>query len=434
MIYVSCLTNSCIAFLTDPVPEVPYLSREELFDLKRPRREIPLAGDRFSHSRKSYRTAGHGESADASALGKRHRSRDSEGRSHKSARTSHPVEMSANRKHQHDFAIVGVNHRYVSKRVAISNEVLVSTVYVNHRLYKLKSELLNMVALLADFGLYWDALSIDQETSGGGRRAADMFVRFIQGASTAQELLHAITTLETVIPLAGLTRGEHRDAIELLIYNAMADKSSVGPKKVDRAPLPTTSVTSSTVALRLFSLDRIIRYERLPAICAEYLSRSVQVCRTRCDQSARCPFSLYCNKAAGHFGRCICGCEDYSRMPELRPSFDRMIMGEMPYHQDPTTPYLYSSDLTGQVSLLSTQFSNLPMSEMNGGPMTYDDEINGGSQYANRSMRLQAYSGQAMRYPGERYELVTVKILPFDIGEVQPHVPPPEEVDSTEWV
>lgn len=413
-------------FHLDPVPDIPYLSREELFRMKRPRRDMPNGGDQFQHVKKSYRTVGSREDETPFSALKRQRPREVNPRPLKIARSAEPAEIPTSARYHHDFATVGVNNRYVSKRVWINNEVLVSTVYVNHRLYKLKSELLNIVALLADFGLYWDALSMDHESSQGGRRAADMFVRFIQGASSPQELLHAITTLETVIPLAGMTRGEHRDAIEMMIYNAMADKKSAAKQK--RHPFPTHAVTSSAVAARLYSLDRIIRYEKLPGSYTEYMSRSVAVCRSRCDQSARCPFSLHCSKAAGHFGRCYNGVEAPSRVPDIRPAFDDMIMGRLPYQRDSTTPYLNNTSRSGALSLPHTQFSSLPNGDF-GAPMSYDpDQI---SKYQMSMERMNTkpsgnYSGMSSRYM-DRYEVVTVKIIPFDINDVYPHPPPPPE-------
>lgn len=398
--------------------------------MKRPRREIPSSdGDPYARVRNNP--------VEPYSAPKRPRpERYSEVRSVKMARVDAPresrpvhAEQLVSRKYDHDFATIGVNYRYVSKRVAISTEVCVSTVYVNHRLYKLKAELLNMVGLLADFGLYWEALSMETE-SHGGRRAADMFVRFIQGASSPQELLHAITTLETVIPLAGMTRGEHRDAIELMIFKARSEKIIAG--KSNREPFPLSAATTASVAARLYSLDRIIRYEKLPNSYTDYMSKSVAVSRSRCDQSARCPFSLCCSKAAGHFGRCFHGVDAASRIPDIRPAFDRMVMGEIPYQPDHTTPYLNTGSAGDHMSMPLTQFSNLPGSNFE--PMSYDpDKMSKYQMSMDRMNRLAPhYAGTSSRYT-DRYELVTVKILPFDISEVQPHYML-EEFSSTEWV
>jgi hypothetical protein len=481
---------------SDPVPEQEYLTREQLFDMKRPRRDMPTDNDvilkkaqrlarESRHTPTTPRPPPFASSAAPTPAGgvrvdraegmpvpgawqqgadlggssaPRKRVRESRASttpssSRKMARTEHgvggmstPRDYSqhdfSNRKHSCDFATVGVNDRHVPRRTIVSHEVLVSTVYVSHRLYKLKSELLNIVGLMADFGLYWEALSMDHQS--GGRRGADMFIRYIQGASSPHEVLHAITTLETVIPLAGMTRGEHREAIEGMLCSAMGQPLGAGAgaeagagagaeSKGIKEPLPRSAVTASTVATRLFSLDRIIRYERLPAIYTEYLMKSPTICRTRCDHSARCPFSLCCNKMIGHFGRCMPNVETASRMPDIRPPFDRMVTGEIAYAPDLTALCPTQGGLGGPGSL--TQFSGLPLDGGRGGgsdPLALHRLQ--GLLGDRSSSKANPYVNPHFVGAPARIELITIKVIPFDIREVQPHIPEGDEVTATEWV
>jgi hypothetical protein len=439
----------------DPVPEQEYLTREQLFEMKRPRREMPTNDDmmmkKFNRAARESRPAAPSSSGGGGGGSGRKRVRDRRGETRraielKKARTEaafggatiadfSQTDFSA-RNHSSDFATVGVNDRHVPRRTIVSHEVLVSSVYVNHRLYKLKSELLNIVALMADFGLYWEALSTDQSAPGAGRRSADMFIRFIQGAASPEDLMHAITTLETVIPLAGMTRGEHREVVEGLIRSAMAQSSAEALRgSVHKEPLPKSAITASSVAIRLFSLDRIIRYERLPAYYTEYLMKSATVCRTRCDHTARCPFSLYCNKMIGHFGRCMANVDTASRMPDIRPPFDRMVTGEMLYVPDQTM--LHGGGMGGPVSCPSTQFSSLPVGDGGRVPMGHDHQGFSNSGMAMSKMNPHFnphFAGASGRYALDRIEMVTIKVIPFDIDEVEPHAPEEGEMNQCEWV
>ena len=423
----------------DPVPNIEYLSRKELFEMKRPRTKVVPQEDFHTKTNRILREE---RSMEAVMLVKKRPREDGTfdgGRVFVSGNNSgNTLQDTESRKHINDFATVGVNERHVPRRTVVSHEVLVSSVYVSHRLYKLKSELLNIVALMSDFGLYWEALSsMDQSSSGSSRSPADLFIRFIQGASTPQELLHAITTFETVIPLAGMTRGAHREAIEKTIYSALSDSSQ---KKANGEPLPLNAVTTSAVAIRLFSLDRIIRYERLPAQCTDHLMKSFSVCRTRCDHCARCPFSLFCNKMIGHFGRCIPTVESPSRLPDIRPPFDRMITGEVPYQPDPTTLFLGLGRLANNSVTPQTQFSSLKVGD-EGHVIPGCDGVVETSKIATQQNNSNSFTqmipnsaSYTSRYAADRADLITVKILPFDIADVQPRVPVATDFMSMEWV
>jgi hypothetical protein len=392
---------------SDPVPDIVPLSREELFALRRPRKEVPI--DEEQIEKRQQRIALRSEETQ---IDDQHITRSLKRLREDMSNTSLKVAKISNEQifdmGDIDFAVIGVNSKIVAKKMLITSEVLVSTVYVNHRLYKLKSELFNIIGILAGFELHWDAISLNQSTPLGRKKSIESLIRCVQNAKDAKDLMEVILTLEMVLPISSLTRGAHRDVIETILCNTLGSTCRPGitlnVHNID--PLPNIGVTAASVAARLFSLDRCIRYEKLPMNFTSCVTLSPLICRTRIEHSPRCIFTLTCNKSLAHFGRCIPTTDFSSRLPDIRPQLDRMIVGEIPYIPDSTI--LYSNN-------------NSSLTRHNG------------KQNSSRQPAPDIYS----KSPNQNLPTIlntSYDGVGFNICNVQPFVPRTEDVRSTEWV
>jgi hypothetical protein len=125
-----------------------------------------------------------------------------------------------------------------------------------------------------------------------------VFVACVQQLSSARQLLAAVMCLEQAMPRGALPVS-HRWLLAR-----------------DSAPTATTMTTIAHAAARLFSLDRSVRYERLPLD----VGYSASTYRPQTLLGARCTCSMKCGLTLGHVGRCIEIFKDFSRVPAVLDS------------------------------------------------------------------------------------------------------------------
>lgn len=326
------------------------------------------------------------------------------------------------------FVSMNANHMSTNwRRPQTNQEIVVSTVYVNHRIYKLKAELFNIISVLPLFTFTWNAVFLRAVDSSIPEEIVDQyqltaaFVSFVQKASTVQELMDAVLILENSLPVAGLTAGSHRDTISsncsefYWLSRTNGDEATLRAKsKAQRlVTMPYYAVTAAAVACRIFSLDRIIRYETLSVDFQNVLSTSFAVARTRIDHSPRCMNSLWCSKALCHFGRCIPNDGAPSRLPDIKPPLDQVLVGAMKY-----TPDMRNSriNLVGAGGSIQTLVPRPPPG------------ANGESSFS--ASRASTFNPLAQF----KAPAVPFMLLPSDINDVQPYIPKEEEISETTWV
>eukprot|EP01041_Mallomonas_annulata_P002458 gene2458-4777_t len=121
------------------------------------------------------------------------------------------------------------------------------------------------------------------------QRSFEYFQKRLLEVQTSQELLELTLLLEEALPA--------------YILPSYSKKS-----------LPCTALCSSTVAMRIFALDRAIRYEDLKI---ENLNDAGRGRVPRTKYSPRCLLSSICTKAFCHTGRCSTNFEGFSRFSEV---------------------------------------------------------------------------------------------------------------------
>jgi phage-related protein len=328
------------------------------------------------------------------------------------------------------FVSMMANHMSTNwRRPQTNQEIVVSTVYVNHRVYKLKAELFNILSVLPIFTFTWNAIflrAVDNTLPEGVNDQYQLtaaFVSFVQKAATVQELMDAVLILENSLPLAGLTSGGHRETISSncseFYWLSRTNGDEAALRAVSKArrlvTMPYYAVTAAAVACRLFSLDRIIRYETLSADFQNVLSTSFAVARTRIDHSPRCMNSLWCSKALCHFGRCIPNDGAPSRLPDLKPPLDQVLVGAMKY-----TPDMRNSrvNLVSAGGSIQTVLTRLP-------------SASGGEHSVSSGGRVSTFNPLAQfRAPA----VMPIVAQSSDINDVQAYVPKEEEIADMSWV
>ena len=186
-----------------------------------------------------------------------------------------------------------------------------SKVRVDYRLLKIKVELINMVlilpAYLVDFycGATRSSAAVGpsnnedhlarlrqafiQKTHEADGSYPDAFIQMVQEAERPQEVLDCILLFESSIQSAAL----------------------VGYQP---SCLPMYAKCASAVAVRLYALDRAIRYEDIATL---NLSCSGKY-KPRIQFAPRCLVSSTCSKPLGHGGKCYAGFEGaFSRFQDI---------------------------------------------------------------------------------------------------------------------
>jgi len=128
------------------------------------------------------------------------------------------------------------------------------------------------------------------------RRSQENMMTRIQQAESPQHILECLIAIENAIPLT-----------YTLEYNKLS--------------MPTKAATSASVAIRLYSLDRSLRYEDIPYM--ENLGTSVHSkasSRAKTNFFTRCMLSPVCSGYIGHQGKCNTSFEFTTRCPEVNDS------------------------------------------------------------------------------------------------------------------
>lgn len=164
------------------------------------------------------------------------------------------------------------------------HNLFVSTVLVNHKLAKLKAELLNILYIHPENLLRWS--NANPNHFGGGRSLSntDDFLAVVQEAATAADLMKCVLYLESILPERAVSCCR---AGKLPDLNPQCDKAG--------------GISTAAVAVRLYALDRNIRYENIQLDLRENSSRKY---RTRVHFVPKCMLSANCVKPWCHIGRC----------------------------------------------------------------------------------------------------------------------------------
>ena len=327
------------------------------------------------------------------------------------------------------------SHSTTGRKSVSSQEVVVSTVYVNHRLYKLKAEILNMLAIFPEYTFSWDvdqfkelkvsvpAGSLDQKQYNA------LFITLVQAAATAQDVMNALLLLEDSLPMLCLARGTHRESLGGFAPDSSAN-NKFGANRANKT-LPVIAHTASAVACRLFSLDRALRYESLPADYYNVLATSAGVSKCCIDHTPRCKETLQCQKPLIHFGRCIQSYnEGPSRLPDIRPALDKMLLGVIPYFSEKRFLKSVISGSTDGSTIISrpdprySQMSEDVDKEFHMAMMNAYVRQSGGrnsDRYNKFATHYQGLSGLDLN-------------AEIDISDAQPYVPRAEEISESAWI
>ena len=220
----------------------------------------------------------------------------------------------------------------------------------------------------------------------------DKFLRDVQGATTAQQLLEATMNLEGAIPQG-------------LMF------------KYSRAQLPVHADTLATLAVRIFALDRAIAWDEVKGV---ENNQSQCAFRLRAHFYPRCMQSASCNKFLCHQGKCSAMHDvNGSRIPDFFSSGGNAAQ---------------SSTSTG-----SFQFNYQP--NPNGRPINTAMSSAAALALANQQRRNNYMQQQMALKPKDEdlpLEEVLKKMLlvrkELDIENVQPYLPSVKEITDAEWV
>jgi len=229
-------------------------------------------------------------------------------------------------------------------------------------------------------------------------------------ASALSETVHLQTKL---LPLA--IRGHSQ---------AMIDDS----KETDEEE---EEITYAYLALRVFILDRSIRYEELRGI-DKHLYGQEKALRPRIHYSPKCYQMSSCVRTLGHEGRCVPSTECISRLVELK--------------ETTPPPWVLGSSLPGSGTIISSSQNQTNMSYAHrmlassiantSRPSTYN-----GSGLSSQTSNGQTYSRTLGRYvpsvpsqPTYVYEMTKRDPELFDLEAMQPYVPLPADILQSEWV
>jgi hypothetical protein len=132
----------------------------------------------------------------------------------------------------------------------------------------------------------------------------EKFLKDVQDATTPQQLLHMVMSLESALPA-------------VLMY------------KYNKDQLPVTADTLAGAALRLYALDRVIAYDEIKGV----ENNAVQCpYRLRMQFYPRCVIMGSCNRFIGHTGKCSNVTDAAaSRLPEFQDIAGLTRIGQTPY-------------------------------------------------------------------------------------------------------
>jgi hypothetical protein len=210
--------------------------------------------------------------------------------------------------------------------------ITVSTVTTTAKLIKLKAELLNILYSFPEKALKWPELDQESESliqSAGEAAANNVLAATAQIISAAQgqpvdikrmaekASKKARRRLRRKLALEQFTRGV-TSAISPadLLKQVILLENSVPPYLSFfslRASLPTEASTAADVALRLYSLDRMIAYDEIT--CIENAA-AVSTHKLRLQFCPRCYLNPSCVRQLGHSARCSPGSAVVSRLPD----------------------------------------------------------------------------------------------------------------------
>ena len=217
------------------------------------------------------------------------------------------------------------------------------------------------------------------------------YVEAVQVAVTPEEVMKLIMLLEDLVP-------------SYVLYN------------YPRLSLPLYGDSISSIAVRLYALDRYVRYEDLPLIKFNEVLNGSYYPRTK--YSPRCILSVNCMKSLCHGGRCNNNMEGFSRYTEV---IDGDLMHSNSDNDNPTSNSNSYNNLSTQ-SEYATGFPN----SMSGDAFMGQDSANDGMLASGRS-GLNPQCGKVISKP--------VNVTgDMSLDDVQPYVPKAEEVTTAEWV
>lgn len=241
------------------------------------------------------------------------------------------------------------------------------------------------------------------------RLAQDRFVSRIQNAMTATELFECVIAFEQALPLPW-----------------MLDYESLKQGQQNRG----NEVLTSFVALRLFTLDRAIRYEDIAGI--ESIATKI-VYRPRTQFVPRCMISVNCRLCLNHPTKCTSSPDQSSRFPEISDAIQSVMMSQQPYVPPVTTrPGLPAAGQLYQ----NKMDPRMPAQNMPGTNMYNVQQMNA---LQNKNALASRGKVEGMVEEEEEYDDIDYatrkKTKDFiNIELVQGYVPPPGKYTMVEWI
>lgn len=226
----------------------------------------------------------------------------------------------------------------------------------------------------------------------------DKFLQDVQTATTPQQLLDVVISLEGAIPQG-------------LVY------------KYSRKQLPLRSDTLAETAVRLYALDRAIAYDDIKGVENNYMMCHF---RLRSLFYPRCMQSSSCNRSLGHCAKCniMVDNPNGSRIPDFQDTsnFTRPLANMGHYYQPP-------GGMGGGARPGGSNISN-------------NNNMSAAAAIALANQRRAAYMQQMMamkpRDEEQPLEEILKKLLQtrkeLDIENIQPYMPNLKDITEMEWI
>ena len=245
----------------------------------------------------------------------------------------------------------------------------------------------------------------------------ELIFKKIQSATTPAEVLELVNLVESALPSNGWTDYDYKVKLPALPC------SSTNEDNEDNSTARTTQITTSYLGLRIFALDRSIRYEELKGIETSILGQEKNY-KAHTQYIPKCCTTVNCIRSLCHDNKCVTIIDNGSRMIEISDN-----------------PAAIPTSTTAGITGFNTNNTN--PSQAVRLPVTVGTGINmrpGGNMYNTSNLQNmnvgQQQPPRRIVIPNVMEYQALLKKDPndFDIEGVQPYVPMGSEISSFGWV
>lgn len=248
------------------------------------------------------------------------------------------------------------------------------------------------------------------------KQANERILHMIQTATHPQQLFDCLLEIEKAIPTGW--------ALDL-----------------DNNPLPQCAPTCAAFALRLFTLDRAIRYDEIPGV--EAISQRLQY-KPRVNFVCKCFVASSCRYVLGHPGRCVLVNDPISRCPEIiegqpsyfGPAYVSSNVSRPSIGGGPVGDYMRRQSNTGMQSQYNHNNNSFSLQQQ----LLYQQQLvrqHQNQQYSYANQYKYRYRDGDEDEEEDEFEPMRRKKerrLDFDIECLQPYVPSLQEITESDWI